>query len=184
MVDFCDWLKAQEVERSFHTMDKKEGIKHYAKTYAQYFKWLDIDYDLKGKCVAEVGPADFPALSYCQNIGASFIVEPMPSKHLYDFNIMVCNDMAEDVDFSMCDEVWLFNVLQHTLKPGNIIENAKKAKCVKFFEPINYGTDGAHLHNFTLDYFRLWFGEVKHYPKNQTAVNFHQWECAYGIWNR
>lgn len=185
MADRVTWLQAQAEERKFHTMSRMEGVAHYSSTYYQYFKLLGIDKDLRGKCVAEVGPADFPALMMCTGVGQSFIVEPMPSKILQTFQIPIVTQMAEDVDFSGCDEVWLLNVLQHTLDPGKIVENVKKAKVVRFFEPINYGVDACHLHNLTMEMFEGWFGDVvKYYPKNDKAVNFHQWECAYGVWSR
>jgi hypothetical protein len=177
-----DWIKAQEAERKYHTMGFEEGIKHYSKTYRQYFDYLGIDPDLKGKRVAEVGPADFPALMICKNRNESFIVEPLPSKYLKSFRIWVDQRIAEDVDFSDCDEVWLLNVLQHVQDPYKIVENAKKAKVVRWFEPINYGVDECHLWNLTLDMFKEWFGEVNYYPKNEKAEAFHQWECCYGVW--
>lgn len=184
-IDRTTWLDAQREERKFHVMRRDEGIRHYKDTYRQYFKFLGIDNDLKGKEVAEVGPADFPALMTCYNRENSFIVEPMPSEILQTFNIFVFQELAEDVDFSECDEVWLFNVLQHVVNPALIVENVKQAKVVRFFEPINYGVDECHLHNLTLDMFYDWFGDkVQYYEKNNKAVNFHQWECAYGVWER
>jgi hypothetical protein len=179
-----DWIKAQEAERKLHNMGLMEGINHYGKTYRQYFKFLGIEKDLKGKKVAEVGPADFPALMVCTGVGQSFIVEPMPSDILKTFQIPIVTKLAEDVDFSDCDEVWLLNVLQHVQDPYKIVENAKKAKVVRWFEPINYGVDECHLWNLTLEMFKEWFGDVNYYPKNEKAEAFHQWECCYGVWSR
>jgi hypothetical protein len=177
------WMDAQVAERKHHNLSFGEGVKHYSKSYEQYFKYLGIDKDLKCKKVAEVGPADFPALMICDNIGQSFIVEPMTSEILESFNIPVVQSFAEETDFSDCDEVWLLNVLQHVQDPYKIVENAKKAKVVRFFEPVNYGVDECHLWNLTMEMFKEWFGEVNYYPK-QKAECFHEWECAYGVWSR
>lgn len=176
-----NWNEAQIAERSKHNMSYDEGLKHYRKTYRQgYFKYLNINPILNGKKVAEIGPADFPALAYCEGTENSLIVEPMPSDILESFKIPIVCYPAEDMDFSDFDEVWIFNVLQHVIDPGKIVDNAKKAKCVRFFEPINFGTDECHLHNLTMEMFVEWFGEAKYYPKNDKAEAFHTWECAYG----
>jgi hypothetical protein len=177
-----DWKAAQIEERKYHYLSREEGIKHYAKSYENYFHYLGIDKNLKNKLIAEIGPADFPALAFCENIGYSYIVEPLPSVILKTFGIGIVQKKAEELTFGQCDEVWLFNVLQHVEDPGKIVENAKLARCVRFFEPINYGVDACHLHNLTLEMFQDWFGEVNYYPKNEKAIAFHQWECAYGVW--
>jgi hypothetical protein len=178
------WLKAQHEERKYHTLNLVDGYKHYGDSYSKYFHFLCIDPLTDHGCVAEIGPADFPALAYMKDVGYSYIVEPMPSDILKTFGISIIKKKAEDLDFTKCEEVWLLNVLQHVQDPGKIVENAKKAKVVRFFEPINYGTDVCHLHNLTLDMFKEWFGDcVKYYHKNDKAVNFHQWECAYGVWH-
>lgn len=173
------WQLAQIEERKFHT----GSFDHYMESYKHYFKYLGIKPGLENKKIVEIGPADYPALAYCSDIGESFVIEPMPSEVLKTFNIPIVTDCAEDV-FYQADEVWLMNVLQHTIDPNKIIERAKKqAKVIRFFEPINYGVDECHLWNFTLEDFKNWFGDsVEYYPKNETAKNFHTWECAYGIY--
>lgn len=184
MIELSRWQKAQEAERKFHNEDFETGKAHYAKSYKQYFLWLSINPDLKGMNVIEIGPADFPALGYCANIGAnSLIIEPMPSDFLRRFNLPVSTDMAEDAVYN-ADEVWLFNVLQHVRDPYAIVERAKKqAKVIRFFEPINYGIDDCHPWNLTMEMFRDWFGDcVRHYKGNPQAEAFHTHECAYGIW--
>lgn len=143
-----------------------------------------MEFDLKGKVIVEVGPADFPALAYCYNIGVgSLIIEPMPSAHLKASGIPVLEAMAEDVVYQ-ADEVWLFNVLQHVIDPYAIVERAKKqAKVIRFFEPIDYGIDECHPWNLTEKMFREWFGDcVKLWAAGQDVKNFHTWQCAYGTW--
>lgn len=183
MVTKEQWDRAQIEERKFHTEDFETGREHYRDSYKQYFQWLGISPDLKGRTIVEIGPADFPALGYCYNIGESFIIEPMPSEHLHRFGVKVVTDMAEDAEYK-ADEVWLFNVLQHVIDPHKIVERAKAhASSIRFFEPINYGVNECHPWNLTMEMFTGWFGDcVKHYPANSGAVNFHTWECAYGVW--
>lgn len=182
MVTKEQWLKAQEEERKFHNHDFKDGKEHYRKSYEQYFKYVGIDPDLKGKRIVEIGCADFPALAYCTNLGDCMVIEPMPSEHLKRAGIKICTDLAEDAEYE-ADEVWLFNVLQHVISPNKIVERAKKqAKIVRYFEPIEYGTDQCHLHNLTFGDFQTWFKNPNYYPPNINAVDFHTWECAYGVY--
>ena len=178
------WERAQISERRKHTFEFQEGYLHYLRSYVTYFSYLQIDLNIKGNKIAEIGPADYPGLSYCFNTQNCVAIEPMPSIILSTSGINVVRCKAEDFDFSDYDEVWIMNVLQHVEDPGKIVEKAKQAKCVKFFEPINFGTDECHLHNLTMEMFKDWFGDVKYYPKNENAVAFHTWECAYGIWLR
>lgn len=181
------WLQAQAAEREFHTEDFDTGNAHYAESYRQYFSFVGIDpSDLKGKNIVEIGPADFPALANCNNIGpGSLIIEPMPSEYLKRAGLPICTELAETAKYT-ADEVWLFNVLQHVIDPHKIVASAKRsARVIRFFEPVNYGTNECHPWNLTMQMFSDWFGDcVQYYPKNDTAVKFHTWECAYGVWEK
>lgn len=179
------WKQAQEAERKFHNEPFDKGLEHYMQSYAQYFHHLGIGYDLKHRKIVEIGPADFPALAYCFNIGNSFIIEPMPSEHLKRFDIPIAKELAEDFEYD-ADEVWLFNVLQHVIDPYKIVERAKaSADVVRFFEPIDYGIDECHPWNLTEAMFKEWFGDcVKIWEAGQQVTNFHTWKCAYGVWRK
>lgn len=182
------WKQAQIEERRFHTDPFEVGYKKYMHSYQQYFNHCGIDKDLDGKTILEVGPADYPALAYCRNYGKSYIIEPMPSSHLETLtankSIELIKHKAEDLVFPKVDEVWFFNVLQHVQDPEQIIKNAMSAAgVIRFFEPINYPVDTAHLHEFSIEYFQSYFGDcVKLYRGNPNAINFHTWQCAYGVW--
>lgn len=184
MVTKQQWEAAQKAERQFHNEPFLTGLEHYLDSYMQYFEHLGIDSDLRGKNIVEIGPADFPGLAYCSNLGANcLIIEPMPSDHLKMFELRISNEMAEDAVYE-ADEVWLFNVLQHVIDPYKIVERAKEqSKVIRFFEPINYGINECHPWNLTMQMFKGWFGDcVKHYPAGQDVKNFHTWECVYGVW--
>lgn len=183
MVTHDRWQQAQLAERKFHNEDFETGKEHYGISYDQYFNYLGIDKDLKGKNVIEIGPADFPALAYCENLGEGCaVIEPMPSENLKLSGLRVIKDLAEDADYE-ADEVWLMNVLQHVISPDMIVERAKKqSKAIRFFEPINYGVDVCHPWNLTMEMFKGWFGDVNYYPFNPGAFRFHTWECAYGVY--
>lgn len=183
------WERAQIKEQKLNTpIDFEIGDNHFKKVYGYYFDFLELDFDLQGRSIIEIGPANFPALRYCNNIGASYIIEPTVTQHLKDCvegrKISIIGLPAEEVNFPMVDEIWLFNILQHTINPDLIIEKCKKsAKAIRFFEPIEAGIDECHLHEFTLGYFRSHFGDwVYHYPAQRKNENFHQNQCAYGVY--
>ncbi len=192
MINNKQWLKAQAAERRYHTQPFNIGLKNYAESYRQYLEHLGLSFDCHGKTILEIGPADYPALTYCYNYAKGYIIEPMPSSILQELiankPLVHIAKPAEDIDWGNeipdMDEVWLFNVLQHVKDPKFIIEQSMiYAQRVCFFEPINCGTSDCHLWSFSLEYFKMYFGNhVKHYPGNPKAVNFHTHECAYGVW--
>jgi len=187
MILFEQWQQAQIFERRAHTMEKTKAIEAYKNAYTQYFNYLGMGFNQHMNIIVEIGPADVPALFFCDDF-IGYVIEPMESSILKEIcelrHINLIQDMAETCKIPECDEIWLFNVLQHVLNPDIIIDKAKiAARTIRFFEPINCGIDKKHLHNFTLDYFKNHFkGIVKHYPTNNKAVDFHTHECAYGTW--
>ena len=163
--------------------------------------------NLQKENIIEVGCADYPALSYCKNFHYGFIIEPMSSEYLVriidnhnqimmssanypeDNKLLLITKTVEEMDmqeFPVDSEVWLFNVMQHILDPQIFLDKLKSvAKTIRFFEPINTDISVCHPQAYTLEYFQEQFGDcVKHYPHNPTAVNFHTWECAYGVWEK
>lgn len=195
------WKQAQIKERQFHTDPFEIGYIKYFESYMQYFEWLEIKTDLKGKSILEIGPADYPALGFCINGKNCEIIEPMPSSILKEIIGSKSNDYTilnrgnNTAEFILIeansrnhqwDEIWMFNLLQHVIDPDIIIAQAKyAAKTIRFFEPINMGTNDCHLHAFSYEYFLNQLGpRVSIYPGNPKAKNFHTHECAYGIWER
>ncbi len=188
------WAIAQEHERKHHSGSLEQGVEAYRDTYRQYFECLQMtpnlmNHEVESKSIVEIGCADVPALNFCKNYGPSYIIEPLPSPILKEltvnFPITIIDKPAEDIDFPQVDEVWLFNVLQHVIDPDVIINKCKEAaKVIRFFEPINDSTDLCHLHTFTLEYFQKHFGGcVKEYEDHKgRVVNFHEHQCAYGVW--
>lgn len=188
------WLTAQLAERKQHTYSYEEGFPHYRDSYKQYFDFTGASFSPRHKIIVEIGPADFPALSYCSGYWKGIVVEPMPSAMLktwahdktdieiyaFPMEYFPAEILAKD---HRIIEVWLFNVLQHVIDPEIVIAHCKKiANVIRFFEPINCGTDECHLWNLTMEMFNRWFGQVQHYPTSPNAINFHTHECAYGSW--
>lgn len=185
------WLEAQSAEAIYNKVDDYEEMKrHFGLGYDQYFKYLQIDKDLNGKSILEIGSSHFPALTYCHNYSKSYIIEPIVSlelmKSINGKHISLIAKPAEEVKFPKVDEVWLFNVLQHVIDPDILIIKAKDcAEFVRFFEPINTTPSDAHPHSFTLGYFNEMFNYCAgRYIADKDVENFHTHECAYGIYKK
>lgn len=186
---YKQWEAAQKAEREQHKFSYVEGLMHYSKAYANYFRFVGLGNNLEGLNIIEVGPADFPALAYCTNVKKGIVVEPMPSPILNDIceqhGLILVNVPFESVTFTDLEgvkEVWFFNLLQHVADPEIVIDAAKKvADRIRFFEPINEPITEYHLHTFTIEHFQNWFGQVNLY-KGGTVPGFHTADCVYGVW--
>lgn len=181
------WVLAQKEEKLHHVHeDLNEAVKKWENIYDFYFRYLNVDLDLKGKTVLEIGPARIAALLYCNNYGPSFIVEPTKyedSEYLYnEKQISFIREVYEECDSPKVDEIWLFNVLQHIIDPDLFIEKCKKnTKVIKFFEPINTPIEVHHPHSFTLDDYTNYFGKSVKLYQGSTEI-FHTADCVYGVY--
>lgn len=184
------WEEAQVGEKIYHIAEPVEmSYEAYKKAYGHYFKWLDINPDLGGKSVIEIGPGRIAGLLFCNNYAKSYVLEPTEYEgidHLYSglHKLEVIKKTAEEWDFPQVDEVWLFNLLQHVQDPDLLIEKCKKAaKVIRFFEPVDLPTNLEHPFTFSVDDFKGYFGDcVKEYAANQGIEGFHGAKCAYGVY--
>lgn len=181
------WAQAQRAEKPHHVHDSVEtSYEHYKIGYGKYFEYLDISTDLEGKSIIEVGPARIAGLLFCTNYSKSYIVEPIifeETNYLYqNNNIEFIRTSLEESTLPQVDEIWLLNVLQHVQNPDLFIEKCKEvASTIKFFEPINTPTDDAHPYTFSLDDYKLYFGDCVQYYGGRS--DFHEAECAYGVYD-
>lgn len=180
------WQDAQIFEIGFHKYDMDEGLRIYGLSYSNHFKYLEIPEDLQGGKIIEIGCAGFPALYFRKNY-KGVVIEPLEIETLG----IICKEKGierikaavEDIDLPDCDEIWLFNVMQHIIDPELFVLKCKEsAKVIKYFEPIDYPVCEYHPHTFSMDDFTRWFGGPKLY--NDFVPHFHDAECAYGIWKK
>jgi 2-polyprenyl-3-methyl-5-hydroxy-6-metoxy-1,4-benzoquinol methylase len=126
-------------------------------------------YDLKGKSVLDIGGGPVSILLKCINKGNCTVIDPCeyPSWVLdrYDTsNIDYVNLLAEK-DFEFPDgqtfnECWIYNVLQHTIDPRKIIENAKEScNIIRIFEWIEIEPHLGHPNKLTQDDLSDWLGQ-------------------------
>lgn len=185
-ISIARWEQAQAAERTLHKMGFNEGIGHYYWSYRNYFKYLNIRLDQQGKSIMEIGPADFPALMFCENY-AGHIVEPMPSQFLDQIckyhRLPIHTTPVEHAELPQVDEIWLLNVMQHVIDPDKFIDKCKDAaKCIRFFEPINQPTCEHHPHTFDESDFARWYGSEVLMVYDEKLPGFFDDKCIYGVW--
>jgi hypothetical protein len=181
------WDLAQQEEKGHHTHDSVDvSLNKWEDIYKFYFRYTDVNINLNGKTILEIGPARISALLYCENYSPSYIVEPITyedTEYLYqDKPITYIRELYEECESPIVDEIWLYNVLQHILDPDAFVEKCKKsAKVIRFFEPINTPIEPHHPHSFSQEDYIQYFGDsVKFYKGGTEWV--HQADCVYGIY--
>lgn len=123
-------------------------------------------YDMQGKKILDIGGGPISLLLRCKNLGKSAVLDPCeyPNwvKNRYEeLGIEFIQKPAEEMEFDdTFDEIWFYNVLQHTFDPDEILERCKKyGKTVRFFEWLEKGITKGHPQNLTESLFRKHFGK-------------------------
>jgi hypothetical protein len=114
--------------------------------------------DLQGKSVLEIGAGPNGLCLRAQN-GRRKVIDPAEypewvwDRYKY-FGVEYENIMAENMNESGWDEVWLVNCMQHVTNPDKVMENIKKAgKVLRIFEWLNIPVDACHHHTFTREWY-------------------------------
>ena len=122
--------------------------------------------DLAGKSVLDIGGGPVSLLLRCINLGRCAVVDPCRypawTKMRYDcLNIDFWRMAGEDLgNLHRADEVWIYNVLQHTQDPAKIIENAKAiAPVLRIFEWVDFPPHLGHPHELTKAGLESWIGQ-------------------------
>lgn len=182
------WETAQKNEIIHHISEPLEkSYEHYNDVYKIYFKYLDINPNLNGKSIMEIGPARFASLLYCENYKKSYVVEPLIFEDISQYyeskDIHFIRDLYENCESPIVDEIWLLNVLQHVKNPDSFIEKAKKhSKIIRFFEPIDTEINNEHPFSFSENDYRHYFGDSVNVYNPSWEQNFHGASCVYGIY--
>jgi len=123
--------------------------------------------DMQGKSVLDIGGGPCSLLLKCVNVDDAKVVDPtkFPDwvyKRYDDAGIEYEIQSGEDFPSSMTewwDECWIYNVLQHTRSPMEVIANAKRqAKLIRIFEWIDTPTNIGHPHTLTEEQLNQWLG--------------------------
>ena len=225
-IDLKRWEEAQEGELDghIHSYDStvfpgddpsrqgdpwgpQDEIDHYKeKSYPRYFDLMEIDTDLNGKHIVEIGCALVSGLEQCSN-GKKTVIEPLIKRtdnihvrntisRMEECDISILAEPAEHDTIPECDEVWIFNLLQHVISPEKILTDAmSRSKVIRFFEPLEQQTHIEHPHTLTKKFFDSVLYEECDEEKSWAKLwlesdvtsqdGFHQWSpCYYGVWHR
>lgn len=172
MTQHNEWETAQKWEKAWHgnCVNKVGGELHQVQTIAPRIGLHRISsikgehvFDLKGKSVLDIGGGAASLLLKCINVKGT-VVDPIKFPDWvyarYDCaGIRWEIKKGEDIDETGYDEVWLYNVLQHTEDPQKVIENARSTgKVIRIFEYVNIPTCEGHIHTLKEQELNKWLG--------------------------
>lgn len=112
---------------------------------------ISLPHNANGKSILDVGGGPISMLLKTKNFSKATVVDPCdyPAKVIERYknmNIEFVNDLAENfLSSEKYDEVWCYNVLQHTMDPNKILENMKNNSkgIIRIFEwvyaPVSVG---------------------------------------------
>lgn len=161
---------------------KRMGLQFFHNNKSPY------NIDLKGKSVLDIGGGPSSLLLKCVNGEVLAVLDPCNypqwvGDRYRDSGIEYEKIKGEEATYDTkqpFNEVWIYNVLQHTEDPKKVIDNAKKAgNLIRIFEWIDTPTNIGHPHSLTEKDLNEWLGgEGKTEVLNQTGL---YGKCYYGI---
>lgn len=175
-----NWNEDQEWEREWHgncVNSLNEELKQlvYAKRLGlrmEHDGKTPYSFDLRRVSVLDIGGGPYSLLLKCHNFTKALVADPCayPDWVYERYKAMGINFVMvpgeELPDLGIYDEVWIYNVLQHTMDPGKIISNARKlGKMIRVFEWIENGISVGHPQNLTEKDMNEWlggYGKVEH----------------------
>lgn len=121
------------------------------------------NFDLGGASVLDIGGGPCSLLLKCIDVVGK-VVDPLefPAWVLMRYQaagIEFERVKGEEINEADFDEVWLYNVLQHTENPVEVIRNAQQAAgLIRIFEWIDMPTNEGHPHSLTEAQLNNWLG--------------------------
>lgn len=127
-------------------------------------------FNLNGKSVLDIGGGPYSLLLKCFNFSKAVVIDPTEYPDWVHFRYLSAGikhiiRKAEEInpidDSNFFDEVWMYNVLQHTEDPEKIIANARKiSKIIRVCEWVETKKTLGHPHSFTKEQFDELFGGI------------------------
>jgi len=123
-------------------------------------------YDLQGKSIVDIGGGPVSMLLKAVGHHGSVVIDPCDypewiTDRYLDAGILFSKQRGEDITIKnyLCDEVWIYNVLQHTDSPETIIDNARRmASTVRLFEWIDIPAYLGHPQELKAQLLDEWLG--------------------------
>jgi hypothetical protein len=175
----------QKVERSWWgTCQNTYGEEHKQMVYASLMGLVashdgnsPFSFDMEGKKILDIGGGPVSLLLKCRNFGHSVVWDPcLYPRWVYDrydaAGIKYAIMKGEDAYVKDFDEVWIYNVLQHTEEPEQIICNAKDAgKALRIFEWVDIPPHDGHPQMLTVDTLKQWIEWEPVYSYSEGTLN-------------
>lgn len=170
-----NWNDDQEFERQWwsdclNTFTEETKQLTYAykmglTVYSNAGKWPC--YNLENKNILDIGGGPTSLLLKCDNRGYTQVVDPCKypkwvAERYKLGKIVYLQQRGEDISLDdQWDEVWIYNVLQHTENPELIIQNARQvAPLIRFFEWIDVPVSPGHPQELKEDNLNKWLDGV------------------------
>lgn len=190
------WARAQDWERAWWgqcTNTLNEVIKQL--TYARYMglefvrdAYTPYNLHMDDRQVVDIGGGPTSLLLRCVTIRMAVVVDPMPMPEWVALRYATAGidwvqKKGENWESFGYDEAWIYNVLQHTDDPKQVIKRARAAaKLIRLFEWIDTPTNAGHPHSLRADLLDQWLGgEGKRIQLNGEGGCFGKAYC--GIFN-
>jgi len=122
-----------------------------------------FSFDMNGKSILDIGGGPSSLLLKCRNLKEGWVMDPCPYPRWvaerYNAARIIYMQLRGETLGPKADEVWIYNVLQHTQDPEKIIKNARKlAPVIRIFEWINIPPHEGHPHMLTYENLNQWLG--------------------------
>ena len=172
-----EWNEHQEWEKDWHgncVNSLNEELKQlvYAKrmglkmTHNNKTPYL---FKLGGVSVLDIGGGPYSLLLKCEDFSRAVVADPCAyPEWVYmryesaDIGTMqLAGEELDQLSLYTFDEIWIYNVLQHTMSPETIIKNALSlGKIVRLFEWIETGTAKGHPNDLNETDLNKWLGGI------------------------
>lgn len=152
---------------------EKMGLQKVATDESAY------NYNVDGARILDIGGGPVSLLLKCLCLREGWVVDPLLDKwpkwvtdRYLEAGIIPVSMKAEDLaDTPEVDEVWIYNVLEHTDDPERVIRNAQRlGKLIRIFEWINTPPAPGHPHTFTEAVLNEWLhgeGKVERFSRGR-----------------
>jgi hypothetical protein len=142
-----------------------------------------------GKKILDIGGGPISILLKCHQLQRGKVIDPCPFHPWVAARYQTAKIdheciLAEEMNESGWDEVWIYNVLEHTMDPQLIAQKALQAgTIVRVFEWIGLPSRPGHPHSLSEPQLNIWFNG-KGTVEILTGQNHCHGSAYYGVFGR